>query len=29
MMYQIMKKVKDFWVIFGASGKSITVKQND
>ena len=28
MMYQMLKKVKDFGVIFGASGKGITEKQN-
>ena len=27
-MYQMLKKVKDFWVIFGVSGNGITEKQN-
>ena len=27
-MYQMLKKVKDFGVIFGASGKGIIEKQN-
>ena len=28
MMYQILRKVKDFEVIFGALGKGITKKDN-
>ena len=28
-MYQMLKKVKDLGVIFGASEKGITEKQND
>ena len=28
MMYHILKKVKYFWVISGASGKGIAKKQN-